>query len=209
MLRMQLLLVFCLLLFITSSLGVICSDTPISNESCAMVTPPISCTVYNYTIYDENQSVNEVGNLSIYADDLYYFNFSKENGRFVITLCDSTYREVYVNGDGEVITGSILAILGVIAILLFIYYKVDDSIHPLFRTFILCFVIFLTMLVPRALFALTKTPFSSDFATYYVWFLRIFIVYLMGYFIWSIADYYGKTEVFKSFIKGNFGKRGG
>ena len=190
-------------------MGEICSDTPISNTNCEMVTPPISCTTYNYTIYDDNQTVNEIGNLSIYADNLYYFNFSKSNGKFIITLCDSTYREVYVNGDGEVITGSILAILGVIIILLFVYHKLDENSHQIFRTFILCFTIFLTVLVPRALFTLTKTTFSLDFVGYYTWFLRIFIIYLAGYFLYSLLDYYGKAEFFKKFFNRKFGKRGG
>jgi len=46
-----------LIILSVSVMGEICSDTPVSNSNCEMVTPPISCSTYNYTIEKHGYSM--------------------------------------------------------------------------------------------------------------------------------------------------------
>lgn len=193
------------------SYGATCSDTPTAQKNCTMVTPPINChNNYTYQVFDGNKTLVEQGILLPYQSNvsLFYFNFSKKQGDYEIVLCDGTFRQIYVNGDGEVITGSILAIVGVIGILLFIYSKLDQN-HKHLKTFILLFVMYLTLVIPRALNVFIADKFSSDLVIYYVWFLRVITIYIIGYFLWSIADYYGKTSGIKNWINDKVGNKGG
>lgn len=107
------------------------------------------------------------------------------------------------------LTGDMIGILGVLYILLFVYAKVDETKHQIFKTFLLCFTLFLTMLVPRTMSVVEDTTFASDFVVYYTWFLRVFTIYIIGYFVWSIADYYKKTDWFRRYILDGFKNKGG
>lgn len=187
--------------------GTICDDTPNNNEQCEMVTPPITCTTYNYTIY-QNFTINQTGNLQIYDDDLYYFNFTKSNGEYIIKLCDGTYREIFVGGDEKMIIATIIGLLGIIAFLIVLWLKLDDS-HKIFKTFLILFTIYLTALIPRALNVFINNALSWDFMRYYLLFLKIFGWYLLFYFIWSVADYYQKTTPLKQWFNDNFKNKGG
>lgn len=193
------------------SYGATCSDTPTAKKNCTMVTPPINCqNNYTYQVFNSNKSLVEQGTLLPYESNvsLFYFNFSKEQGDYEVVLCDGTFRQIYVNGDGEVITGSILAIIGVIGILLFIYSKLDQT-HKHLKTFILLFVMYLTLVIPRALNVFIADKFSADLVIYYIWFLRVVTLYIIGYFVWSIFDYYGKTSGIKNWINDHVGNKGG
>lgn len=84
--------------------------------------------------------------------------------------------------------------------------KLDEK-HYLFKTFLLCFSIYLIAVIPRIIIQYVDFGFSYDILKYYLRFLWIFTIYLAGYFIYSIANYYGKLDVFKQIIKDNFGKK--
>lgn len=77
-----------------------CKDTPQINTDCIMLTPVISCDVYNYSIFNTSEGLVENGDLYSFADGVYYFNFTLGSGEYAIRLCDGGLREV------EVIEGS-------------------------------------------------------------------------------------------------------
>lgn len=78
---------------------VMCDDNLDPGTSCRMITPSINCTTYNYTIINPLGTILESGDLALLNNSIYYFNFSQGTGYYVIKLCDSTTREVYVQYD--------------------------------------------------------------------------------------------------------------
>lgn len=74
----------------------ICGDIVNPNTNCTMVTPVISCTNYTYQITNTSGSVITTGNMTLFEGQKYHFNFTEGPGRYVVTLCDDTTREVFV-----------------------------------------------------------------------------------------------------------------
>jgi len=88
-----------------------------------------------------------------------------------------------------------------------IYSKLDDKEHWLIKTIIILLAIYLTLFIPRFIHYNIQDIISYDFLKYYLWFIRIFTIYLFGYFIYSMVNYYGKLDWVKKIIKDNFGKK--
>lgn len=80
-----------------------CDDTPTINQNCLFVTPPITCGDFHYNITDTNGDMIENASLEVHNAELklYSFNFTRTQSRadFQVTLCDETFREVFVGGD--------------------------------------------------------------------------------------------------------------
>lgn len=185
-----------------------------------------NCTAHVYNSKDEHILIQNLTSVSNGYDKQLSVNGSKLNsiGFYAVNVFCNSYQDewgidsfgFYITRDGfdyptdinVTFLPSLIGILGIIFLLLFLYYKLDES-HYILKTFIVCFTIFLAVIIPRVIFNYVFFDFSGDFLKYYMWFLRIFIIYLFGYFLWSVADYYGKTEWFKRFLKGNFGKKNG
>lgn len=72
-----------------------------AQTNCSYVTPPLNCTTYNYTIYNMTQQAAIQDNLLLFAAHLYYFEWplNLSGGKYVISLCDGTQREVLVTDN--------------------------------------------------------------------------------------------------------------
>lgn len=92
--------------------GEICDRELEINTNCTMLTPTLRCTVYNYTIYSSNGSFMETNVLGLLNSTIYYFNFTLEEGEYIVELCDGSTREVKVKDEDET-----KMILGVIILL--------------------------------------------------------------------------------------------
>ena len=106
-----------------------CDNTPFVETNCKMVTPSINCSVYNYTIYNSiNQSIIEESSLSKLNGTIYFFNFTKPTGDYLIKLCDGTTRELRVGKeDDEMGWNAIVLSLGIMtALFLFLGYTIKD-----------------------------------------------------------------------------------
>ncbi len=97
------LFVFALVATTTSAQLPQCDDTPIINQDCTFVTPPLVCGDFHYNITNMNGDLIENASLTVHNADLnlYRFEFNRTGSRadFQITLCDGTFREVFVGGD--------------------------------------------------------------------------------------------------------------
>lgn len=102
----------------------LCEDTIIISSNCTLVTPSITCSIYNYTIYNSSAQIVEQQNLTLWNGSLYYLNFVLGQGDYLVELCDGTTRELVVGGDVEMaglaITLFILIVTSFFAILPFI-----------------------------------------------------------------------------------------
>lgn len=98
----------------------ICQDVIRPDATCKMLTPSLSCTNYDYSIYDKNQNTTSSGNLTNFKNQIYYFNFSESRGNYIIELCDGTTREIEVGGKENMSSLSItLFVLGISSLLFF------------------------------------------------------------------------------------------
>ena len=120
---MKWLLIFPLIFLLTLnfSVGVVCTDFQLVNQTCQMVTPSLSCPAYTYSIINSSQVNIENGSLNVYSGSNYYFNFTELQGQYVIQLCDGSSRVITVgnNGDNSMLGALILIPLIFAAILLY------------------------------------------------------------------------------------------
>jgi hypothetical protein len=79
----------------------ICEDVIPISSNCSMITPTISCTIYNYTVHNSSGSIIEQNNLTVWNGSIYYFDFVHGQGEYVIKLCEGTTRVVEVGGEDE------------------------------------------------------------------------------------------------------------
>lgn len=193
---------------------VICptDDLVAPNESCRMVTPFLTCGIYTYDIYNKNGSVLiEQGNLTNIADGFYYFNFTnKSEGTYLVKLCDDSSRIVFVErsevSQMAIELSVIFSVIAIIGILLYIAFKLDEE-HWALKFLFISFSIFMTLLIPRALYYFEPIPFLEQLVKYTTRITYVFVIYIFIYFIWKIAEYYDKLIPIKRFFNDKMGNK--
>jgi hypothetical protein len=94
-----LILSFLLLISLSYALD-LCKDTVEINTNCTMLTPNLNCTSYTYDIYNlSGSAIVQDGELLQLNGSLYQFNFTEEEGDYIVKLCDETTREVRVTSE--------------------------------------------------------------------------------------------------------------
>lgn len=94
-------LVVLLLLPLTQATLPLCEHKQEIFTNCTMLTPSINCTTNNYTIIQSNGSIIIESTLENVYNDIYKFNFTYEEGDYIIRLCDGTTREIRVIQEDE------------------------------------------------------------------------------------------------------------
>jgi hypothetical protein len=88
-----------------------------------MVTPEITwCSSYTYDILNTNGTLIETKNLTLFNNDVYYFNLSLDEGNYVLRLCDGGTREIIVENDNEQYYLYVIALLVFFVLLGLGYY---------------------------------------------------------------------------------------
>lgn len=176
--------------------------------------------VYNSNNYHVLQS-NMTSDINGVDKELNITNVTIKEGHYSYTIsCEKGVNsgalssEFIVTNTGydtrNIVLFSILfGIMGIIGALLYIVSQLDVKIHNILRTFIILFIIYFSAVIPRTLAFLVNNSITSDLLKYYLLFLKIFSVYLLLYFMWSILEYYGKTTDIKRFIHDKVGNKGG
>lgn len=94
-----------LIIFVILSLNILAEPYPICEPTkeiptnCTMVTPILTCPIYQYDIINlTGELVVTNGTLYIFdsTNNLYYFNFTQPQGDYVVTLCDGSTREIRI-----------------------------------------------------------------------------------------------------------------
>lgn len=100
--KWQLYLGLILILIVSTLAETMCSDTIEPNTPCRLVTPSLSCSTYNYTLINStNGIILNSGNLINLNTSIYYLSFNQTEGYYIIKLCDSSTRELYVQSSQE------------------------------------------------------------------------------------------------------------
>ena len=91
-----------IILAIPFVMGEICEDQIPVGSTCTLLTPTITnCSNYNYTIADIVGNIVESADLTVLEGNIYYFNFTQEEGGYIIELCDGSTREITVGMDDQ------------------------------------------------------------------------------------------------------------
>ena len=153
------------------------SYTPPCNSYQATVFNSLGSNLINYTLEDFGDSGKCSFNWNITTTGSYYFNIENGDTGNIIIQVDNMQ------------IGIILGIIGIIAFLMFLAFKLDDS-HFLIRLILIFSSVGLVSLIP-AIF-LTSNP-SLIFYNAVLWIVRIFWIYVGGYIIWWIFQKMQKT----------------
>ena len=172
----------------------ICRDTIEINTNCTMVSPTMNCTTaVNYSVFNLTGHNVQTGNMTLLAEKVYYFNFTRPKGDYLIRLCDGTTREVIVTDeDGDRMILGLLVLMPFLLGLALLYGSInlheDHGILKLF-TFLLVPITFFSSMH----FALITIIKYYDFpelqnligSTVY-WIGIIFGVIIAYWFIWIL-----------------------
>ena len=132
-------LVILVLLTLSFALGQECNSdiciNPINyNQTCCVVTPEITCSIYNYYLFTNAGELLESGNMSVYNDTLtsYFFNFNRDIGTYYVRICDGSTKQLIVEGDNMIgftpNTWLLITLFGLFIMFLWLSFKA----HPLF-----------------------------------------------------------------------------
>ena len=116
-----------------------CEDSPEIKSNCSMITPSIGCSLYNYSIFNTTGARLEFGNLTLLNDSVYYFNFTLEEGEYVVKLCDGAVREVVVKPmeDNNMIIGMIILLPMILGLFMMMgAWSLDAKVHAPLRIFL-------------------------------------------------------------------------
>ena len=111
-----LLILLALMVSAVSATLPICKDSIKIDTNCTMITPELSCSVYNYDIIRINSTIVKNDQpLTNLDGDVYSFNFTEGTGAYIVRLCDGTTKEVIVEAKEDT-----MASLAVVVFILFI-----------------------------------------------------------------------------------------
>lgn len=110
----------------------LCESVIDRGDTCRMVTPPIVCSVFNYTVINTSSNLTvEENNLTQLNNDIYFFIFNQSSGTFATVLCDDSYREIIVrevSDLGGTALASILAMMVIFTIATIIGFTIVRNI---------------------------------------------------------------------------------
>jgi hypothetical protein len=96
-----------------------CNDPQAPNQSCKLVTPAITCTVYNYSIINSSGQIINSSTLQLFNNSVYWLNFTEPRGDYLILLCDGSTRSIRVGEGSDMLIALIIAIIIIPFLLLF------------------------------------------------------------------------------------------
>lgn len=182
----------------------LCQDTVQINTNCTMVTPSLSCSAYNYSIYNvTGGNLVESGDLSFINYSNYYFNFTLSEGKYIITLCDGTTRMVQVTNEGDNTVLGIIILSPLLLAFLFMFIahslSADHSVLKISMMFVALVSVFtgwqFSMIVLVDFFGQTQLTDAVATASYlYSWIFYIIITYFVIYLIKVVAEAIGKKN---------------
>jgi len=114
-----------ILLFILPSVNAldICDEPVQPNIACKILTPEIYCSSYTYKVLNSTGDIIDTGDLTVFNDRVYSFNFSKPSGEYLLNLCDGTTREIIVKEDENTMIALSIIMIFIGIYFLFLGYK--------------------------------------------------------------------------------------
>lgn len=95
-------LMWCMIIILTimsASAIYICSNPIEVSTTCSVLTPSLTCSTYNYSIYDNTSVLIQYDNLTRFSGNIYYFNVTLLEGDYLAVLCDGSSRILTVNNN--------------------------------------------------------------------------------------------------------------
>lgn len=175
---------------VVSALNV-CEEYPQPNITCSLITPSISCSIYDYQILDENGTQLVNSSLTVFQDSIYYLNFTQERGDYIVRLCDDTTREIKVKEDDNMLLGVIFLVVCVSFLFAYISFNIADDKQvkgeafrfPYLKIFFLGVSVLNTVLGVLVAINIYNSGNANSSLEAYLWFVGfVFLVLLAGLF---------------------------
>jgi len=143
----------------------VCKDVVPVGVSCEVLTPTItSCGVLNYSVISQNGTIVSSGLLESVSNDVYKFNFSENEGDYIIQLCEGSTREIRVGGDDMNWMSIVVSVGLMIFLLLFVAFNIKDKEFKNIKMFLFLMGTALTFLLGFLPFVISHN--SSDVAAF-------------------------------------------
>ena len=180
--RMSILIFLLLIILSPIALGTLCHSTVETGNRCLMLTPTLTnCSTFNYSIINTTGVSIASGNLTVFHQYVYSFNFTYTNstGEYITLLCDGSTREIEVkNGETRMIAIAILfTVLILICALATAYFT--SLGHYLTYIFMMLTVIFLDMAVWTIAKIATESSYSWSFVGWRLYWVMLFVTLIM------------------------------
>jgi hypothetical protein len=170
----------------------ICQDNIQPLTDCQMVTPTLTSN-FTYNVYQDNVSLFMSGNLTAYAENTYYFNFSANTGDYLVVLGDGTTREIYVNYYNLQVFGEsfnwlaiIFIIIAISGICLWISKIIKNPDLELFKVALFFYGLINTFIMVGLTIFITSGKTINKFNDYFNLYVIIALSFIMLFII-----YYG------------------
>ena len=168
----------------------LCEDRQEIHTNCTMVTPVLNCSTYNYSIINVSMGdILENGTLTLLNNNIYYFNFTLNEGNYIVQLCDDTTREIKVMTEEK---GNLIAILILLPMILGMFFLVggvtlSPDKHPVMKIGLFFFAL-MTFFISAywggiALIRFYNFPEMQDAMSSSIYWIAIIFTTLIFYFI--------------------------
>ena len=160
----------------------LCGDTVEPMRQCAVVSPVLSCGVYNYTLLNVTSGAGSVlfnGTASSVGSGLYYFNFTEPSGSYAVVWCDLSTKQISVSG-GEFTMLTFAFLFGLLILFsggMTIY--LTNMGHALAYMFLLMTVLFMDMVTWLSAKIATEAGYSWAFIGWRLFWIMLFITLIM------------------------------
>ena len=111
-----------------------CDDLVQPNVTCQLVTPSLSCTGYvNYSIVNESGVQVGNGNLTLLYDNIYILNFTEGVGRYVVSVCDGSSKQLKVGDDNMSFLAALVILPMLFGFLILYWMSLLDEDHKILK----------------------------------------------------------------------------
>jgi len=175
-----------------------CDDNIQPLTECQVITPTITNNL-TYTIYLNNGSIFDSGNLTNYVEDIYYFNFSGDTNDYFIILGDGTTRSLFVNYYNLNVFGESFNWLAIICIsiaisgiCLWISKLIKNPDLELFKVALFFYGLLNTFIMVILILFITSgsgiVNFNAYFNIYVTFALLILMLFILYYIIFIVIQ---------------------
>ena len=184
--------------------GSVCEDNIQPNVVCQIVTPSVSCVNPSYEVFANNGAKIESGLLAPYVNDVYYFNFSRDVGEYLVYLCDKTTGKFYVNYYNLSVFGEsfnwlaiILVFVALSGICLWVSRVIKNPDLHILKVFLFYFgMINSFILVSLTLFissGLSVSNFNRYFEVFVILCVILLLLFVFSYVIYLFKKMYDES----------------
>jgi hypothetical protein len=116
----------------------LCINSENQKTNCTIITPPLSCAVYDYIILNKTGTILTNDTLTQVNSSVYSFEFNYTDGEYIIKLCDGSVKEISINnGDNMYEIAIVILLVALFFVLIYFANTINTDaagIMPMIKT---------------------------------------------------------------------------